>query len=436
MLSPIVRVALVATCVLAGACSAGTDASGGTDPSGLVTVFDTTADSIIARVSGDVPPGAVRKLADEVRIAPSVDDTSLFTNVEEVDVDQASRLWVYDYPSNSILLFASNGKLVRRIGRKGSGPGEFTSDGGMVVLPDSGLAIWDAQNARVSFFSSSGDFRTSWRTPTGFVTQNGLVTDRSGALFLRRPVTAAREGEILGRMGLVRLMDQGAAISPTRTQESVPLGDSLAPPDIPVPRETYVSTSPDGHGRSAMSSQYAPNYFWGWHPDGYFVAAHGGKYEIVLARTRGMPLVIKRDYPQIPLVDQERKDEEARIYYSMRRTNPSWSWQGPPVPDNKAPMSQLVITRDGRIWVFAPLPSERIPDDELDQPRDKNAPVRHYRAAGVWEVFADDGRFLGRVPLPPRSTLVDADGDLVWAITRDDQDLQAVVRMRITPALQ
>ncbi len=389
------------------------------------SIFDTTADSIIAHVAGNVPAGAVRHLIEELRIAPAAEDTSLFTNVDEVDVDQAGRLWVYDRPTNSILLFSGAGQLVRRIGRSGSGPGEFNGDGGMVIFPDTGLAIWDPQNARVSFFSSIGDFRTSWRTPTGFFTQNGLVTDRAGKLFLRRPISVRQKGEVIGRMGLVRLINQGASVTPQRARDALPVGDSLAPPHIEVPTATYVSTSPDGRASTGMGAQYAPNVYWAWHPDGYFVAAHGGKYEIVLARKQGKPLVIKRDYPRIALADEERKDEEARIY-SVDAANQS-------VLEVAGPAGSGCQGATCRIWsrrATGGSGSRRAAVGTYPRGRDrsaarKNAPVRHYRAAGVWEVFADNGRFLGRVPLPARSTLVEADGDLVWAITRDEQDLQA-----------
>ncbi len=430
------RLAVVSACVLAGACSAGTDAKGGADPSGLVTVFDTTGDSIIAHVAGDVPAGAVRHVTEELRIAPGVDDTLLFTQVYDFIVDRAGRMWVYDTPTNRLFLFAADGKLLKTIGRKGGGPGEFNGDGGMVATSDTGLAIWDPQNARVSSFAASGDFRTSWRTPAGFGTTHGLVTDRSGALFLRRPIRMRRAGEVIGRLGLVKLRTDESTTAPIRASEAIPLGDSLLPPEIDVPRSSYVSTSPDGRASTGTGAQYAPNFHWAWHPDGYFVAAHGGKYEIVLARTQGRPVVIKRDYPRIPVAEEDRKDEEARIYSVMRRTNPSWTWQGPALPEVKAPMSNLFIARDGRIWALAATPSERIPDDQLPPSRPNGPPLRHYRSSGVWEVFSDNGRFLGRVMLPPRTTLVEADGDLLWAITRDEEDLPGVVRLRITPGLQ
>jgi hypothetical protein len=421
-----IYLALAAGLMVAAACGEG---GGLRRPAaaGLATAFDSTGDTVVARVEGEVPARALRTLTEELRIEPTSSDTALFLAVDEFDVDAADRLWVFDRASQRIFLFSPDGKLYRVVGRRGSGPGEFSWNSGMVALSDSGVAVWDSRNGRVSFFTFTGDFRTSWRAPAGFSTSNGLVTDRSGSIYLRRPVTAPREGEIVGRMGLVRLDPDGA------------LSDSMAPPELPVQRQTYVAVmvSRGGQtvGRSATYSTFAPNYHWAWHPGGWFVAAHGGKYEVVLARKGAPPVVIRRTMPPVPVLPDERAEEQEAITWSMRRTNQKWTWQGPPIPETKAPLTQVLVARDGRIWARVAAPSERIPDSELDPPRPTGPPQRHYRAPVVWEVFESNGRFLGRIPFPPRATLMEADGDRVWAIVRNDDDLPAVMRFRIEPPI-
>jgi hypothetical protein len=356
-----------------------------------------------------------------MQIAPSVDDTSLFAEVSEVDVDRTNRVWIFDFRSNQLFLFDSSGALVRRIGRQGQGPGEFASGGGLVTLPDTGAAIWDSRNARISFFTASGDFRTSWPTPAGFSTSNALYIDNAGRLYLRRPVTEPREGEILGRMGLVRLKDGGE------------FADSLLPVDLKVTRDTYVAVSPDGSGRSSTASSFAPNYYWDWHPDGYFVAGHGGNYEIVIERPGAKPIVIRRAAVPVPISNEERDEEKEFLLWNMRRTQPNWSWTGSALPDTKAPLTGITITRDGNIWARVAVPSERIPESELQPQRENGPPVRHFRSTPIiYEVFAPNGRFLGRVPMPPKTTMFQADGDYFWGVTRNEDDLPSIVRFRLS----
>jgi hypothetical protein len=288
------------------------------------------------------------------------------------------------------------------------------------VLPDGRLAQWDSRNSRISFFSPAGDFVSSWVVTGGFSTSNGLWTDRTGAMLWYRPVTAPREGEILGRFGLVRLEDGGA------------FGDSLVPPDLPVDRVVYVAQR--GGGTSAFNAAHAPQFVWAWHPDGYFVSASGGTYAIESSRP-GRALRIERDAPVIPVSQEEQDFQVERVTASLRFTDPAWSFPGPRV-STMAPVVGVKTSRDGRIWVQVATPSEVIPEAERDVQRPDRPPVARYRQPVAYEVFDAEGGFLGRVSFPTNSTFVQADGDAVWYLHRDEDGLPAVVRARVEPSLR
>jgi hypothetical protein len=396
------------------------------DLAGLATTIDSTShpDSVFARPAGRVDSSMVRRVVEELRIAPEADDTSLFAEVSEFDVGRDGRLFVYDRAGNVLFLFDSAGRVVRRIGRQGAGPGEFNSNNGMTVLPDGRLAQWDARNARVSFFSADGGFTSSWVVPSGFSTSNGLRSDDAGNVLLHRPVTAPREGEILGRMGLVRLKDGGA------------IGDSLVAPDLPVERVTYLAQA-EGNS-SSTSPTHSARFLWQWHPHGYFVSANGGKYEIELSRpdSVGGPLRIVRDAAVVSVPDEERAWDQERVTHQMRSNFPSWVWRGPAIPDMKPPVGALQVGRDGSIWVRVATPSERIPEAELEPQRPNASPRAIFRDPLAYEVFDTEGIFRGRVDLPPRSTWIEADGNSVWYLQRDEDGLPAVVRARVTPGMR
>ncbi len=408
--------------LLAAACG-GDATSGSGTRAGLVTAFDSTADTIFAVTDGAVAVRFLRTVNTTMRIAPAADDTTLFSDASQFVVDQSERIWLFDWQSHQLFLFDSTGQLVRRIGRQGQGPGEFSQGNGMVVLPDTGVAILDSQNGRVSFFDSAGNFRTSWPVTAGFMTSNGLVTDRSGALYLKRPIAPPRQDEVIGQMGLVRIEDGGT------------FADSIVPPVRSGQNDVYMAASPDGRTRSATGSRYRPQSYWVWGPDGWFVYTNGDSYEIVLARRGAPPIVIRRQTPSLPVPADDREQEKEFIIWQMRRVNPGWTWSGPDLPETQAPIAGLTITRDGNIWARVATPLETIPADELPAPRADGPPPRRYRRPVVYEVFAPDGRFLGRVPMPPRTSIVEADGNVAWGVTRDQDDLPAVVRLRIDPPL-
>lgn len=414
----IIRPLVAGTLLLAAvACAGGSDL-----PRQLVTVFDSThADTLVARTTGAVPRDLVRRVREELRIAPAAEDTSLFAEVSEFDVAPDGRLYVFDQGARSVLVFAPDGSLLRRIGRQGAGPGEFNRNGGMVARADGGFSQWDAGNGRVSFFSATGSFDSSWVVPTGFSTNNGLRSDASGALYLYRPVTAPREGEILGRMGLVRILDGGA------------WGDSLIPPDLAWDRVVYVARA--GGNTSSTSPMHAPRFTWQWHRDGFFVSAATQRYAVEVSRP-GRPLRIERDAPAVEVPEDERVLEQARITAAMERNQPGWTFTGPPIPAVKPPIAGLFVARDGRLWVRVATPSELIPEEEREPSRPNAPPPRRYRDPQEYEVFEADGRFVGRVALPMSATaLMEADGDLLWFIARDADGLPAVIRARVMPSL-
>lgn len=379
----------------------------------LITVFDSTlVDTVIARTTGVVSAEQNRSFVELVRIEPDAEDTTLFADIWEFDVGRDDRIYAFDYISNVLFIFDSSGELLRRVGRKGGGPGEFGSNAGMVVLPDGRVAIWDSNNSRVSIFSESGDFERSWVAPSGFSTVNGLHTDRSGTLYMSRPVTDAREGEFIGRIGLVRLIDGGG------------FSDSLIPPDLPVQRVAYIAEQ--GGGRSSVTPQYSPQLRWEWHPDGHFVSVSTERYQIESSRP-GRALRIVREGVSVPVSADERAAEEERIIASMRMTDPSWVMRGPPLPSAKAPLAGLFVSVDGRIWASVATESELIPEDERDAPRPNRPPPLRHRAPTVYEVYSAEGEFLWRIKLPTNSRLMAADGDRLWLLQRTADGMTAIV---------
>lgn len=410
------RPAVVLCCAFSIAC--GGDARVEASSAGLTTVIDSTVpDSLIARTAGAVPDDAVRTVIEELRVQPDADDTSSFSEVYEFDVARDGRLYVFDYPGRRFFVYGADGVMQKVVGRKGGGPGEFQNDNGMIVLRDARLAMLDAQNARLNFFSADGEFQTSWVVPAGFSTNNGVRSDTLGALYLVRPVTPPRDDEILGRMGLVRLADGGKWL------------DSLVAPDLPVKRIFYTA-SKDGN-TSQTGPLHAARFLWAWHPHGYFVSAATQKYEIeISAPGRGVRIV--RDAPEVPVPDDERAWDQSRITRNLQGTDPTWTWRGPEIPTTKPPIRMFHVARDGRIWVAVSTPSERIPDAERGPVLEGRPAPPLYRDRTAYEVFSPKGEFLGRVQLPGSGMFMEAEGEKLWVLERDADDLPGVVRYRVS----
>jgi hypothetical protein len=70
-----------------------------------------------------------------------------------VGIDQDGRLFVSDDASGSVFVFSAAGALQRRLGRLGSGPGEFRSPGVTVFLGDTAVAVEDRRLRRLTIFA-------------------------------------------------------------------------------------------------------------------------------------------------------------------------------------------------------------------------------------------------------------------------------------------
>jgi hypothetical protein len=405
----------LALVVLLSACGAGHAHQG------VTVAIDSTTDTLRVTVSGDVPADQVRRLEVELAIAPGVDDTTLFTMVRQFTVDGRGRFWVFDDASRSLFLFDPDGRLLRRIGRNGAGPGEFRANAGMVALTDGGLALWDPRNSRITTFDADGAFRATLPVPGGFNPSRGLHLDTAGALYIEQPLSAPRLGEIFGRIGLVRVGPDGTLL------------DSLLPPDLNLPRAQYVARN--GKNTMATGARYAGAYHWAWLRGRAFVTGDGARNLLLVTGVGRPPMRIVRHFSPVAVAPEERGEEEALIRYELRRTDPGWQWDGPPLPMTKAPLVEVTTDRTGRIWAQVAVPSVRLTRDQLRTPRDAADPVGHFEMPVAYEVFTATGQFLGRVAFPREARLMEADGDTVWAIAPDESGIPAVIRYRITPGL-
>jgi hypothetical protein len=103
------------------------------------------------------------------------------------------------------------------------------------------------------------------------------------------------------------------------------------------------------------------------------------------------------------------------------------------VPDRKPAYQGLHPGEDGRIWVWLSGRGYEVDDPDHD-PDDPDSYPTRWREDVAFDVFEPDGSYLGRVEAPPEFSSWPEPifgREYVWAVTRDDFDVQRVVRFRI-----
>jgi len=385
-------------------------------------VTDTVGDTVAVRTVSGSLEGEGRLVAEvEIGVLEGPPEL-MFGQITAIDVGPDGSVYVVDRQVPEVRVFGPDGAHRATLGRPGEGPGELNGpDGGLAVLSDGRVLVRDPQNNRIQVYGPDGEPLETWPLRTGFTTSNPLWRDRDDNVHTQ--VLMDAEADIADwKMGLARITPDG------ETVDTLPVPDAdYEPPFL----EARVE-SEGGRGVSRTGVPFSPSESWAFHPDGYFVHGVSTAYALTLLRPEG-PLRIERVHGPVPVTAGERDEERARVTRDMRGTRPDWRWNGPEIPHTKPPYRSVDVGRDGRIWVLVSRPALEVDDPDYDPTDPESVPDR-WREPLAFDVFEADGRYLGRLDAPmemsryPRPVL---DGGSVWAVTRDELDVQRVVRYRV-----
>jgi len=86
------------------------------------------------------------------------DSSYVFGSIEGLGHTPGGRIAVLDRTSADIRLFDAEGRMVRRISRRGSGPGELMNPLGMILYPDGRLGVIDPWSGGILAYDTSGAY--------------------------------------------------------------------------------------------------------------------------------------------------------------------------------------------------------------------------------------------------------------------------------------
>ncbi len=382
-------------------------------------------------------------LEETLRIG-SLDGEDALSGVLDAEVGPDGRLYVAQQFLPAVAVFDQNGRPSGRIGRAGSGPGEF--DGWPVRLGWMGDTLWVSDLAALTFFDLDGQtlgrvyFRQVRPAEASLMMPMRPLAD--GTHLARRAATTAGGGNMesffaADRMSVPRLSSDGevvGTIASVRNRMYV---------SIPTPSGRYAyAAHPLGGSWNDLTFAVAA--------DGSFILSVGAvqdagsdpHFELLKIGIAGDTLVSRR-IPYEPRritrddrawltkefgnaqageydVDSGsspfgRRDEAARE--RDRRT----AEQAIRFPDTFPPVRRILAGTDGSIWLLR----------ELDLPalRDR------------WQIYSADGTLEGEIvleagrsgPLPwePRLHVLRASREEVWGVTLGDFDEPYIHEYRV-----
>lgn len=343
--------------------------------------------------------------------------------VEAFAVGWRGEVYVAD---EGIRVFSPDGSEVRRIARRGQGPGEVGVVTALEVDENGRLLAVDIRNRRVAVFDTSGAVLNHWRLPYGRpgYGRSSLVPipGSQTLLYLNSPLDPSAGPQVFPRPIFVRLDSTGAILdtvfAPVRLTEGCPTLD-----------DPHFGGTPQDV-REAMF----PKVKWTASRSGEVVLGCPAEYEIDRVQLDGAVFRISHEREPITEPSEVRRAFVENIERGWERRGLDRKWKGPEPPEQKPYYHRMIVGRGGRLWVWPGHPREPYHSPDF--------PGRTFWAepmTGTFDVFDSDGRFLGPVLLPdgaqyewrlPYEEPFFA-GDTVWIVRRDSLDVRYVDRMRI-----
>jgi hypothetical protein len=360
------------------------------DPTGLL-VERRTMDAgmtTVRTISGSVWGGTAR-LIEEASIGTDgngSDDVYLLGFIEDITCD-GERIYVLDANIPQVRAYDLDGRFLFDIGGPGNGPGEYTGPRRVAIHPLTGrIFIRDGTMSRINIYAPNGEYEDQWRlfsqgslgipmffTPDGFLYVGAILN--FGVL--------ADEW----RLGMVSWGPKGSS------------GDTLACPEYDFKPWRIVARSE--RGTNSNSVPFSPDVVWAVSRDRITISGISSEYRFEIRHPDGTMTVVENSAELVPVLPEEsRWHEQARIA-NLRRTQPGWVWNGPPIPPHKPAYEELYPDLSGRIWILRPGPGmthENGVRNPLEGGSFWLAP--YWTDSWLLDVFAIDGRFLGPVEVP------------------------------------
>jgi hypothetical protein len=316
---------------------------------------------------------------------------------------------VLDGMAQEIRVFTAAGKHLRTFGGAGAGPGELRGAQGLLLGADGLLRVPEKENVRLSYFDPISGFVKSHRFYVHTTAGRGpwrAAMDSTGA------TAVWSSGPYQGGLWLiVRIYDRDMA-----QVDSIPYHD-YSSELVEQSGGVWPVTAPNGM-RGAVPIPFYRREQFVIDPTGQLWTTVEASSNLKVTRWKpaGDTLLIFESRRRPDPVSPAERDSAIQALEA-----PFSSWPAPPrfnhrqIPSTKPPAYSLSLDSQGRLWV-------RLSDPAAD--------------STVYDIFDRGGGYAETVLVHDR---VDPDippvvtADTLWAVVRDELDVQFVVRMGLVP---
>lgn len=401
-------------CVRSAACAAATVAClSSCDATGRRPTADAVVDTLPSgRVvvssadRGMHDEGGGLRLVEDLRIGDVLGEgPGALGDVVSLAVDGQGAFYVADQSATQVLVFDSEGAFARSLGRAGDGPGEFRwLLGGVGIAWQSPDRLWVSDPPSLAVMDTGGSLlATSFRGLDLGSAVSPQVDQAGSAYYGHRAPWSPGEPFNLAALGIASVAqytvsDAGEVVH----VESL----SLEPPPTVVREEPASEPDPGSEGTMIFEISelpMQPEALWTVGPDGNAWVANTSEYrvhEVTFAGDTVRTVELQRE-PE-PLAGAERD--------SLAATG---RFEPDELPTFRRMFDRIDVSPDGYLWVHRRLSNRTF----------------------AWDIFDPCGRFEGTVvpetPLGWWEPFVLAAGGVLVGVTKDELELEYVVRLRL-----
>jgi hypothetical protein len=382
------------------------------------TVTDSAGISIVKNTATPMwRAGDAWTAGENLRIGTMAGDPEYqFGQISGLDVAPDGTVYVLDLQASEVRAFDAQGNHLRSFGGPGAGPGELSPQAlGVFVDPGGDVLVIDLGNQRVNRYHSDGAPAGSFRI------------DISAGVPARWEMSG--DGRLMAQLRGLDVPGMAALAE----------GDPIVVYDTSGVVVDTLTTLPKGQTIEELSEErismrvFAPEPLWDLAADGTIFTAMNDRFQILVNTPDGtLTRIIRKDVERKPVEEADRNAIRRAMREQMAQVGASPTQieqiiQGIGFADFYPAFGQMFIGPGGDLWVQRIRSAREMTagaEEEVEfDARNIGSPE--------WEIYDQEGRFLGVVTLPDRFTPLNVEGDELYGVWRDELDVDYVMGVRI-----
>lgn len=232
------------------------------------------------------------------------EDWEQFTALRSVAFDGAGNLFLFDSfrETQNVFVAGSDGRLVRRLGRPGEGPGEFDNAGAMAVFADGRVAVVDLGRRGYHLFAADGEFERLVRMaePTGLTGTGRVVAQPGSNAVISVPTLATAMVISAAAFSAPVTFPTSHPFERTILSGEETVTDTVAEawlPPVDISDMDHTDLVNAAPRPTAHLPEFSPDLYWGVLPDGRVVFSDSATYAVKIVEAgAGIVRILSRPF--------------------------------------------------------------------------------------------------------------------------------------------